>query len=90
MSSLAEQIKLRRAATSERKQGCYSVKDGVASVRIKEGSKIWILPWMHHLFSSREEDEIERLLLTFASHDVLITGYNLEALEEGIALHRVE
>ena len=89
MSSLADEIKLRRAAKSEPKQGCYTVKAGIPCVRIKdrEGKK-WILPWTHHVFSSQEV--VDQLLLTFASHEVVITGYNLEALEEDIAYHRVE
>jgi len=90
MSSLATQIKLRRAATSERKQGCYSIKEGISAIRIKAGTKNWIFPWLHHVFSLREEEEIEQLLLTFASHEVSITGYNLAILEEDIANHRVE
>ena len=89
MSSLADELRLRREAESESKQSCYSVKAGIPCVRIKDGDgKKWILPWAHHVFSSQGKDG--QLLLTFASHEVVITGYNLEALEEDIAYHRVE
>ena len=92
MNSLAEEIKLRRAAKCERKQTCYSTNASTPCVRIKDGAgRSWTFPWMHHVVSDRGvERDNERMLLTFVSHDVLIEGHHLEPLEEDLAYHRVE
>lgn len=92
MDSLADQIRLRRAERFETKQSCYSVKSGIPEIIIKDGrSKSWSFPWAQRVFSSRlAEGEEEQFILTFVSHVVMITGSNLDKLEEDLAYHRVE
>jgi hypothetical protein len=92
MSSLKEAIQRRRLETPESNSTCYSVKAQIPSVRVKASDgKTWVLPWVHFVHGVREDSgEGERLVLTFASHEVVVTGHNLETLEEDIAHQRSE
>ena len=48
--------------------------------------RTFIFPWSQFLYAEGDNDEVR---LTFATHDVLIKGWNLNSLVAGIASHGI-
>jgi hypothetical protein len=86
MTTLKEAIAIRRAELMGDRPDCYGTKERATKLRVDASNgAAWLLPWPNFL-SSRldEEDDLERLVLTFQGHEVVLHGENLKKLVEMI------
>jgi hypothetical protein len=92
MSKLQDSLNDRRASEADAGHLCYSAKAQTPGLLVHSSSgQRWVLPWMHFVFGClREDGDRERLVLTFASHEVVICGTNLGPLAEEAAYLRLE
>ena len=86
MTTLKESLAIRRAELMGDRPDCYGTNERATKLRIEtSGGAEWLLPWPNFL-SSRldEEDDQERLVLTFQGHEVVLHGENLRKLVDMI------
>jgi hypothetical protein len=86
MTTLKEAIAIRRAELMGDRPDCYGTKERATKLRVDASNgSAWLLPWPNFL-SSRldEEDDQERLVLTFQGHEVVLHGENLRKLMDMI------
>jgi hypothetical protein len=92
MSTLNESLQARRITVPSPEQLGYSIKPQNISLRLKcSAGQSWTLPWAHFSFAHLAVVESsEKLVLTFASHEVIIHGKNLQTLDDEAANCRLE
>ena len=86
MTTLKESLAIRRAELMGDRPDCCDTSERATKLRIEtSGGAVWLLPWPNFL-SSRldEEDDQERLVLTFQGYEVVLHGENLRKLVEMI------
>jgi hypothetical protein len=91
MSTLQQTFHRQRADEPEG-HACYSVRAQASTLLVELSSgERWVLPWMHFVFARHhDEGKDERLVLTFASHEVKVSGHNLVVLAETAAKAELE
>jgi hypothetical protein len=82
MSTLKELLAQRRAQETGGRPLCYGTNDRTTTLRIETSDgAVWLLPWPNFLFSRLdEEDDQERLVLTFQGNEVVLHGEYLSNL----------
>ena len=92
MSTLKDAILQRRMGESDSGHPCFSTGNEVSTLLVEASDgKNWLLPWHHFLHGCRQTvDGIERLVLTFATQEVVLQGVNLSFLAGEIAHLRLE
>jgi len=90
--------RLKEAVEARKAEGligplCYSEHwQATATLRIETSSaEIWVFPWHQFVHSRHQaEGQLERLVLTFASNDIILCGTHLaELLEKPITEQRL-
>lgn len=91
MSSFDDAIKIRQLAITHPPKKCYSVTAGASSLQFKDNKGLnWGFPWNHFIFVCHDDTgEPEKILLTFVSHEISISGHNLNAVKQEIADRRL-
>jgi hypothetical protein len=86
MTTLKQALAIRRAELMGDRPDCYSTKERATKLRIEASDGVeWLLPWVNFLSSRlEEEDDQERLVLTFQGHEVVLHGENLRKLMDMI------
>jgi hypothetical protein len=81
-TTLKKLLDERRAQETGGRPLCYGTNDRTTTLRIETSDGVvWLLPWPNFLFSRLdEEDDQERLVLTFQGHEVLLHGEYLRNL----------
>ena len=87
MSTLQETLHHRRAGELRAESGCHSAEASVPALLVFAGDgEQWVLPWSHFVCARHRDDgESERLVLSFANHEVEIRGKRLTTLMPAIA-----
>lgn len=87
MSSLREQIELRRASKSPRRpNSCYSTSSQAPCLSVSPRDETeWIFPWRLWSYSSHEvQSDREILTIGFLSNQIRIEGWNLKPLAKAV------
>lgn len=87
MSTLQETLHHRRAGELRAETGCHSAEASVPALLVfaADGEQ-WVLPWSHFVCARHLGDgENDRLVLSFANHEVEIRGKRLTTLMPAIA-----
>ncbi len=92
MSTLKQTLNARRAEEPEAGHICYATKPQCSSLVLEcTSGERWVLPWVHFVFGRHVADKGgERLVLTFASHEVIVHGRQLAQLADEAANLRLE
>jgi len=92
MSTLKDALLQRRLGESDAGHPCFSTGKEVSTFLVEASSgENWLLPWHHFLHGCRQTvDGSERLVLTFATQEVMLKGLNLSILADEIAHLRLE
>ena len=92
MSTLKDAILQRRMVESDSGNPCFSTGKEVSTFLVEASNgESWLLPWHHFLHGCRQTvDGSERLVLTFATQEVVLKGSNLSLLADEIAQLRLE
>jgi len=92
MSTLKDAILQRRMVESDSGNPCFSTGKEVSTFLVEASNgESWLLPWHHFLHGHRlTVDGSERLVLTFATLEVMLKGINLGILSDEIAHLRLE
>ncbi|MDD3179573.1 MAG: hypothetical protein PHQ04_04395 [Opitutaceae bacterium] len=92
MSTLKETLDQRRIGETEAGHVCHSTNAAVSTLLLEASNgESWLLPWQHFLDGRHQTmEKIERLVLTFATQEILIEGRNLETLADEIAHLRLK
>jgi hypothetical protein len=77
---------------SDSRHPCFSIGKEVSTFLVEASNgENWLLPWHHFLHGCRQTvDGSERLVLTFATQEVVLQGVNLSFLADEIAHLRLE
>jgi hypothetical protein len=92
MSTLKDAILQRRMVESDSGNPCFSTGKEVSTFLVEASNgESWLLPWHHFLHGCRQTvDSNERLVLTFATQEVVLQGVNLSFLVDEIAHLRLD
>lgn len=92
MSKLQKSLDALSALEADEANPCYSTGQRLPTLVIEgPGGRRWVLPWQQFLNAQHESGgNGETLLISFATHEVSITGRNLGPLADDIAHFRLE
>lgn len=92
MSTLKDTLLQRRMNEPDTGHPCHSVGAEATTLLIEASNgENWLLPWQHFLAARRQTaGDGERLVLGFATQEVVVSGRNLDILVAEIARSRLE
>jgi hypothetical protein len=91
MSTLQETLRQRRAAELPNSRSCDTAESPVRALKIQAwNGEQWVFPWSHFSAACHQGSaENEQLVLSFASHEIVLEGARLALLLPGIASFRL-